>query len=716
MDRCGDAVSDTGAQPVAEVVVSERAVGPGVVARWAGGTFLITFSVLVLALVLGHGAHADVAEGLPDPGLVTSWGVPILRTLTDLAGVLTIGLLLTGVLLMPSTDGQLRGLCFRAVRAAGRVAVVWSVIPLGSYLLTVSDVFAVSVADALSTPLLRGLIDISVGPALLAQSGLAAGVAVLSRWTLTVREGSLLLGLALAALLPPALTGHSASAGSHSLAVVSLLVHVVAVALWVGGLVGLAWIAFMGSRRLPYGVVRFSVLALWSIAVVALSGVVNAAVRLGSLSDVVSTRYGALVLVKAAAIVGLGVLGWMHRRLTVPIFTERIRSANDGDADRAARRAFTSLAGIELTVMAMTVAIAVALSRTPTPVPDGALTSQVATFTGISMPPAPSVSQLLWGYYPDGVGLALVLFGAALYAAGVVTLRRRGDSWPPSRTVSWFAGLAVVAWSTFGGLGLYSHLLFSAHMVTHMLLAMVAPIFLVLAAPMTLALRALPGPRVPGEVSTRTLLTTLLHSRLSRLVTHPIVAAGLFIASLYGLYFTGLFGALMRSHLGHAAMELHFLAVGCLLFYVLVGIDPGPRRIPPLVRFGVLLVVMPLHAFFSITVMSSETVLAGSYWTSLNRPFSTDLIADQHLGGSISWALGELPLLIVLAALFAQWFRSDSREAGRLDRSHARRSGGAVRPDKLDAYNAYLARLHAGDQTRGDRSAEDPTRPAANHP
>ncbi|MGI8675385.1 MAG: cytochrome c oxidase assembly protein [Nocardioidaceae bacterium] len=708
-------MSDTGAPPVAAAVSSERAVGTGVVARWAGGTFLITVSVLVLALVLGHGAHGEVPEGLPDPGPVTNWGLPILRTLTDLAGVLTVGLLLTAVLLLPSTDGQLRGLCFRAVRAAGRVALVWSVIPLGSYLLTVSDIFAVPVANALSASLLRGLFDISVGPALLAQSGLAAGVAVLSRWTLTVREGSLLLGLALAALLPPALTGHSAAAGSHSLAVVSLLVHVVAVSLWVGGLVGLAWIAVIGSGRLPYGVVRFSVLALWSIAVVAISGAVNAAVRLGSLADLVSTRYGALVLVKASAIVGLGLLGWMHRRRTMPVFTDRVRSADDGDADRVARRAFASLAGVELTVMAMTVAVAVALSRTPPPVPDDALTSEVATLTGISMPPAPSVSQLLGGYYPDGVGLVLVLFGAALYAAGMATLRRRGDSWPRSRTVSWFTGLAVVAWSTFGGLGLYSHVLFSAHMVSHMLLAMVAPIFLVLAAPMTLALRALPGPRVPGEVSPRTLLTTLLHSRLSRLLTHPIVAAGLFIASLYGLYFTGLFGALMRSHLGHAAMEVHFLAVGCLLFYVLVGVDPGPRRIPPLVRFGLLLVVLPLHAFFSITVMSAETVLAGSYWTSLNRPFSTDLVADQHLGGSISWALGELPLLIVLAALFAQWFRSDSREAGRLDRAHARRPGSAVRPDALDSYNAYLARLHAGDQAPGDRPADDPKRPPASH-
>ena len=86
---------------------------------------------------------------------------------------------------------------------------------------------------------------------------------------------------------------------------------------------------------------------------------------------------------------------------------------------------------------------------------------------------------------------------------GLLVLRRRGDAWPVGRTISWMVGLVLIAWAGIGGLAQYSHVLFSAHMVSHMVLSMIAPIFLVLAAPVTLALRTLPGPRQPGEVSPR---------------------------------------------------------------------------------------------------------------------------------------------------------------------------------------------------------------------
>ena len=171
-------------------------------------------------------------------------------------------------------------------------------------------------------------------------------------------------------------------------------------------------------------------------------------------------------------------------------------------------------------------------------------------------------------------------------------------------------------------------------------------------------------------------------------MTHPLVGPVLFVGSLYALYFSSLFGYLMDSHWGHAAMQLHFIAVGTLFFYVLVGVDPSPRSLPPLVRFGLLLVTIPFHAFFSIAVMSSKTVIAESYWTTIDRPFRTDLLADQYLGGGISWAMGEIPLVIVLGALFVQWIRSDRRDARRLDRA-------ADRDDDadLEAYNAYLRDL-----------------------
>jgi putative copper resistance protein D len=181
-------------------------------------------------------------------------------------------------------------------------------------------------------------------------------------------------------------------------------------------------------------------------------------------------------------------------------------------------------------------------------------------------------------------------------------------------------------------------------------------------------------------------------------MTHPVVGPALFVGSLYALYFTPLFGYLMREHWGHTAMEVHFLLVGSLFYYVIIGVDPSPRRLPPLARFGTMLVTLPFHAFFSIAIMSSATVLAADYWETLERPYSTDLLADQYLGGSISWALGEVPLILVMIALLAQWFRSDQREARRLDRA-ADRDGDA----ELAAYNARLQDL----ATHGKRRDPD---------
>ena len=132
--------------------------------------------------------------------------------------------------------------------------------------------------------------------------------------------------------------------------------------------------------------------------------------------------------------------------------------------------------------------------------------------------------------------------------------------------MAWVAGLLVFAWATAGGLGLYSHVLFSAHMGAHMLVSMMAPILLVIGAPATLALRALPGPRVKGEQGPRQLLLAALHTRLARVLTHPVVAFAIFMGSLYALYFPRLYPLLMRGHLGHTVMQLHFLLAGLLFF------------------------------------------------------------------------------------------------------------------------------------------------------
>jgi putative copper resistance protein D len=162
----------------------------------------------------------------------------------------------------------------------------------------------------------------------------------------------------------------------------------------------------------------------------------------------------------------------------------------------------------------------------------------------------------------------------------------------------------------------------------------------------------------------------------------------LFVAGFYGLYLGGIFDAAAGSHAAHLAMNLHFLLSGYLFYWVVIGVDPTPRPIPPLGKLAMVFASLPLHAFFGVVLMGTQTVLGGSFYESLRLYWHTDLIGDQRLGGGIAWAAGEVPLVVVMIALLIQWTRSDRRTAKRLDRA-ADRDDDAERA----AYNAMLAEL-----------------------
>ena len=631
---------------------------------------------VVTTLALGGGAPQPSAAGLPDAGPFVGWALPLVGLLARLTSIATIGFLIAATFLLPNRGDEVEGLSAVAVARAGLVAAIWSGASIIQYLLAVADVFGRPV-HALSFPLMWTLAaDTSLGRALLVQAFVAAIVAMACRWTVAVRPLAAWVVVSVLALLPVSLAGHTAATAAHDLATVSLFVHVAAASVWVGGLGALVWVAIRGSRRLSAALQRYAALATWAFGALAIAGIVNASVRLVRMSDLTATPYGVILLVKASLLLLLGVWAWRIRR--------QVASAGTG---------LLRLAAVELVIMTVAVGLGVALGRTPTP--EARVTTPAEEVLGGAVPPAPTLGRLMWGWEPTGVSLAVVLFGATLYLAGLWVLRRRGAHWPAGRVVAWFAGLAVVAWAGIGGLSQYAHVLFSAHMGSHMLLGMVAPILLVLGAPITLALRTLPGARQPGEVSPRALLKSFLHSPFMRVVTHPLVGPTLFVGSLFVLYFTGLFGVLMASHWGHGAMQLHFLAVGALYYYVIIGVDPSPRTLPPVVRFAILMFTIPFHAFFSVALMSARTVIAEPYWLVIDRPYRTDLLADQYLGGGISWAMGEVPLLLVFGALFVQWIRSDVREARRRDRA-ADRDGDA----ELEAYNARLRELSENSKRR----------------
>ncbi|MFD7504357.1 cytochrome c oxidase assembly protein [Streptomyces sp. NPDC059850] len=304
----------------------------------------------------------------------------------------------------------------------------------------------------------------------------------------------------------------------------------------------------------------------------------------------------------------------------------------------------------------------------------------------MDLPPFTLARGLAFGGDPFFlVGCVLAL---ALYGWGAARLWRRGDSWPVGRLVAFVAGVLTVAVSMCTALNDYGMVMFSVHMVQHMIISMVSPILLLLGAPVTLALRALPaGGR--GRKGPRELLVALLHSRYMRIITHPVFTIPLFIASLYGLYFTPLFDFLMGSKAGHIAMMVHFLAVGLVFFWPIMGVDPGPHRPGYVMRMLELFAGMPFHAFFGIALMMASAPMVGSF----EHPpgsLGIDALADQNAAGGIAWAFSEVPSVIVLVALVYQWYKSDQRQARRDDRT-ADRDG----DQELAAYNAYLASLQA---------------------
>jgi putative copper resistance protein D len=257
-------------------------------------------------------------------------------------------------------------------------------------------------------------------------------------------------------------------------------------------------------------------------------------------------------------------------------------------------------------------------------------------------------------------------------------------------------GCAALLFTTSSGLGRYMPAMFSMHMVAHMLLSMLVPVLLVLGGPVTLALRALPTAGRGEPPGPREWLLAALHSRVSRFLTHPIVATVVFVAGFYGLYFGGLFDAAVSNHAAHMLMNLHFLVSGYLFYWVVIGVDPTPRQIPQLGKVAMVFASLPLHAFFGVVLMGMQTVLGETFYRSLGLSWHTDLLGDQRLGGGIAWAAGEVPLVVVMIALLIQWRRSDQRTARRLDRA-ADRDDGA----ELAAYNAMLAELAKRDSRSG---------------
>ncbi|BEP14297.1 hypothetical protein acdb102_26080 [Acidothermaceae bacterium B102] len=255
-------------------------------------------------------------------------------------------------------------------------------------------------------------------------------------------------------------------------------------------------------------------------------------------------------------------------------------------------------------------------------------------------------------------GIAVV---AVLYLAGVVRMHRRGDGWPWLRTASFVVGLATIVIATMAFLGVYDDTLFTDHMVQHMLLSMVAPVFLALGAPVTLALRVLrPAPRKVA--------LAVIHSPVARFFTWTPIAWAHFVLLPFVLYHTQWYAATLDHDWLHQLLHVQILTAGCLFFWPLLGLDPVPGRISYPARMLVTFLSLPFHAILGLSIMLQTSLIAGDHYRDLARPWGPSLSADQYAGGGVLWASGDLVGLLFFGTLFFQWQRAEGRAAVREDR------------------------------------------------
>ncbi|PZU45461.1 MAG: copper transporter [Microbacterium sp.] len=651
--------------------------------RVAGPAILIVaaLAALIAGLLYGGGAAPQL---LLDPGPVVRWGLPAATLAVNLSAAGLVGSLVLALFALRAQSTPFD----TALDAASVSAAVFTVASGVVAFLTFVNIYNAqpSAGAEFGQQLGRFLVDTDPGRAWALTTIAGAVLTVLTfavrGWTATL----LIALLAVASLVPMATQGHAGDEAGHNTAVVSLTLHIIGAAVWLGGVLLLVALrSRLGRDELADVLGRYSSIALAAFVVVALSGVARAIVGVVAVQNLLSP-YGAILAVKVVALLAIGVLGaWYRRGLIARYRTD------------AASRRFWSLIALELAFMGIASGAAVALSRTPPPV-DTTISdtpTPAEILTGASLPPELTPLRWITSWDVDVLWAFAVGFGAFFYLAGVRRLARRGDRWPLRRTILWLAGLALLFWVTSGSVNAYQDYLFSMHMVGHMLLSMAIPMMLVFGAPVTLASRAI-AKRDDGTRGGREWILWAVHTPFARVIAHPLFAAAMFIGSLWAFYYTDLFRWTLYDHLGHEWMVAHFLISGYLFVQSLVGIDPVPLRYPYPFRLLTLIGVMAMHAFFGIAIMMSTGLFVAEWFGAMGRTWGDPPLVDQYTGGGLAWSIGEIPTLILAITVAIQWSRSDERLQRRSDRQ-ADRAGDA----ELEEYNARLARLAERDARAG---------------
>jgi len=605
----------------------------------------------------------------------------------DLAVAVVAGALLLVAAVLPSGGRASR----RAITVAQISAVVWALAAAIFVLATFIVIVNFPIGDPRFGPeLWQFMSEIDLGRSYFSGVGAAVGLSLVVGLIRTPAHAAWALVPVAWALAWQAQSGHAASANHHHLASTAMFLHLAGSAVWLGLLAALALVHRSLEAEAADAVRRVSRMAIWAAWLIVASGAINAWLRLGSLADLFTTTYGRLLLAKLLLMSTAIALAAWHRRVTLPRLT---------DAD--VRDRFWRILAVDIGLLVAVVGIAGALSRQVPPLLAAGVANPTPAFllTKYALPPAPSLESWLTLWRLETISAFVIVAAGVVYSRWYLRLRARGDHWPASRLAWWWTALALALWVTQGGPAIYGMVTFSGHMVEHMLLIMAVPLPLVFAAPVTLALRALPS-RSDGSRGAREWLRAVIDSRLLRFFARPVVAAANFALSMVLFYYSPVFEFALRNHAAHLWMLFHFVVVGYFFANALVGIDPGPKRPSYPMRIVLLFATMAFHAFFGVALTTSQSLLAPTWFGLMGRTWGPDAITDQQFGGALAWGIGEVPVVLLAIVVLVQWSRDDSREAKRKDRQ-ATRDGDA----ELLAYNEMLGRFADSDGDTPKRDA-----------
>ena len=630
-------------------------------------------AAVVVGMILG-GAAAPTK--LADAGEFVRWGLPMAKGATYLGTAVAIGSLAFAAYSLSAKTPQLTKAMNLAALGAGIWTIFGAITLLFTYLSVTGTAFSTS--DTFGQSLWLFITSIDLGRYLALNLLAGAILTVLALGFQNLTAALMLAAIGLLGLIPLALTGHAAGAANHAIAVNSIGMHLVAVTIWVGGLVALVVVRDSDPERQANLVKRYSTLAFVSFSIMAVSGIAISVVNLNRFENLL-TPYGLLVILKIAALLLLGAMGGHYR----------VRLIGRMATIPAKAKEFWLIVMAELLVMGAAIGLGTALSRTAPPADPLAnfVPTPASILTGEPLPP--ELLPITWftAWKIDLLWLSISVGAIAIYLFGVWRLKRRGDNWPIARTVSWVSGWLFMIYITSGALNVYEQYLFSVHMISHMMLTMGVPLFLVPGAPVTLLVRAA-AKRKDDSKGLREWALWAVHTKWAQVVSNPIFAAINFATSLVVFYFTPIFGWATREHVGHEWMIIHFVITGYLFIQALVGIDPGPRQLPYTIRIMLLIGTLTFHAFFGLSLMTGSGLLLADWYGAMGRTWGVDPVADQQNGGAIAWGIGELPSAALTLIVCVQWFNSGTREARRLDRA-SDRSGNK----DIEDYNAYLERL-----------------------